>query len=211
MSGLSGPAWRTAHPWALWVLGLGSFGLGAVLSVLGAPVWFGLLPLAYLLGALGVEAAWHRRARRAGRYARWVVPSSRRWWARQGRRLGLPPLTGRLWEIHVDDTWRWPGTPREAAAAFREAYTLDMVWWINHRPPDVTLAGSTFNRLTPTEQRLITALGGTIVPGAIHPRLARIMTPRAYAALQQRLFGGVVSTTRRDDPARWCTWVLPPR
>lgn len=204
---LQAPAWRLAHPAAFaWVAAVG----------LGGLVWWAPSAVAVwglLATSLLQESRWRRAARQAGCTARWVIPSSRRWWNRRLVRLGLPsvPAGAALWEIHVQDDYRWRAdTPAAAARPFRVAYGRDMAYWLRTRPPHVAVAGSTFNRLTPDEAALIRAAGGQIAPGAVHPRLPRSMTPAAYRRLQIRLFGGVVSTTPRHDPARWTTWVVPP-
>ena len=195
------PAWRLAHPASLWV------GLGASL-LLGplAPV-----ALTALVASLVREWVWRHRATRAGCWARWVIPAPEAWWGARLAALGILLPPGPVWEMHVHDTHRWPGRwPREAADRFRAAYTADMLAWFAARPPDVTVVCTTFNRLTPAERAAIRAAGGAVVPGALHPRLAATMHPPAYARLQRRLFGGVVSTTVRHDPARWTTWMVPP-
>jgi len=204
---LQAPAWRTAHPWA--------FPLACAASVAAALVWWpvGLAGLGLIVASLAAESWWRRFAVRAGCTARWVIPTSRRWWAHRLRRLGLPPLPpGPVWEIHVQDARRWPGTtPAAAAQTFRAAYRTDMAYWLAHRPPGVSVVSSSFNRPTLAEIDQIVAAGGALAPGAIHPRLAAVMTPAAYGRLQRRMFGAVVSTTRRTDPAQWTTWVVPPR
>ena len=207
LTALQAPAWRLAHPAALgWMMAM-ELGTLAVWAPLGL-----VLSLLFV-ASLAQEFRWRRRARRAGLAARWVIPTSRRWWNRRLTRLGLPPVPpgGALWEIHVQDDHRWIApTPQEAAHQFRLAYRRDMAYWIHTRPIHVAIAGSTFNALTAEETAIILEAGGHIAAGAIHPRLARRMTPRAYRHLQTRLFGGVVSNTVRHDPTRWTTWIVPP-
>jgi hypothetical protein len=207
ISPLQAPTWRLAHPAVFWLVCAAALGLAAL--------WWpgGVALLLGVLASLGAERWYRHRALRTGHPARWVIPTSRRWWSRRLTALGVPALpSGRVWEMHVADGVRWAGAPPAAAAArFRQAYAADMRDWITARPPGVALVCSTFNRLTPEEVALIGAAGGTVASGAIHPRLPATMTPRAYRRLQRRMFGGVVSPTIRTDSARWTTWVVPPR
>lgn len=196
------PAWRLTHAARVW------WGLGV--SLLLGP----LAPVALLAltASLVREWVWRHRATRAGCRARWVVPAPEAWWGARLAALGIRLPPGPVWEMHVHDAHRWSGdSPGEAAARFRVAYTVDMLAWFAARPSHVTLVCTTFNRLTDAERAAITTAGGTVVPGALHPRLAAIMRPAAYRRLQRRLFGGIVSTTVRHDPARWTTWMVPPR
>lgn len=207
MSPWQAPAWRMAHPGVLWAVCAVACGLVALCWPLGVAL------LLSVLTSLVAEPWCRHRAFRTGHHARWVMPTSRRWWSRRLAGLNLPALPpGRVWEMHVADSVRWAGlTPVAAAVRFRRAYTTDMRDWIATRPPGVALVCSTFNRLTPEEGACIQAAGGALASGAIHPRLAAAMTPRAYRHLQHRMFGGVVSTTPRTDPTRWTTWVVPAR
>ena len=197
-----------AHPWA--------FAAGALVGVGGLLWWppLGLAVWALMAASLAQELRWRARARREGLAARWVIPTSRRWWNSRLARLGLPlvPPGNACWEIHVQDDHHWGGdTPEDAARQFRVAYCRDMAHWIASRPPGVALVGSTFNRLTPEEATVIRTAGGSITAGAVHPRLAAYMQPVVYRRLQTRLFGGVISETPRHDPTRWTTWVVPPQ
>lgn len=200
----SGP-WRVAYPVAL--------GCGLAASAGLAAVWppLGVVALGWWLAQLLAPWAWRAVARRQGFHARWVIPGPAGWWRRRLAPLGLVVPPGPVWEMHAVDSGRWAGSPPMAARAFRAAYTADMQRLVATVPPGVTVVCSTFNRLTPEERDWITAQGGTLTVGAVHPRLASVMTPRAYQALQRALFGGVVSRTRRDDPACWTTWLIPAR
>ena len=199
------PTWRVAHPcaWAVWL------GLVVGATVVWAPL--ALTVLGWLLAQLLAEAVWRVHAARRGFRAQWVIPGPARWWRPRLRALGIPLPPGPVWEMHAVDTHRWPGSPQEGAGVFRRAYTTEMYRWTSARPPTVSLVCSTFNRLRAEEVDWIRDHDGWIAARAIHPTLPRAIGPSAYARLQRRLFGGVASIARVDDPGRWTTWVLPAR
>lgn len=202
--GQSGP-WRTAHP--LWV------GAGLLAATLLVVIWppLSVGALAWWWLQFGVDRVWRYRARRQGYRARWAMPGPAWWWRRRLRALGIAVPPGPVWETHAVTDGRWPGPPSVAAHAFREALTTEMFRLTRERPVGVAVVCSTFNRFTPAERAWILAHGGAVAAGAVHPRVAQVMSPRVYEGLQMKLFGGVVSHTRRDDPTRWTTWWLPAR
>jgi hypothetical protein len=206
------PAWRLSRPPGLLPAAALACGLG-VLAGPGGAVWGGL-GLLWIGGGVGAELVARVQAARRGYRARFWVPAPASWW--RGvlrRRFGyvLPPGC-RVWELHANDAARWrAATPAAAAQAFRTAYTAETLRLLAERPPSVALVSSTFNRLRPTELAAIQAAGGTVFRGPIATGLPRRVPPAAYARLQRRLFGGVVSARRRDTLAAWTTWVVPPR
>jgi hypothetical protein len=206
------PAWRLSRPRGL----LPALAVAAGVAAFCGPVGVvgGAAVLLWIGAGLTAELAARARARRRGYRARFWVPVPAAWWRRALRqRFGytLPPCRA-VWELHADDAGRWrAATPADAARAFRAAYTAETLRLLADRPPGVALVSSTFNRLRPAEVAAITAAGGRCFPGPVDPRLPRRVPPRAYARLQRRLFGGVVSARRRDTPAAWTTWVVPPR
>jgi hypothetical protein len=150
------------------------------------------------------------KAGRHGYRARFWMPAANSWVRRRWRQLGGPPIPpGPIWEVHAQDQRRWPGSPHQAAQAYRQAYATDMMRLIAMRPQHVSLCCTTFNRLTPEEQAAIHQAGGWIRSGPLHPHLPTLFSPRNMRHIQRRMFGGLVSTTPRTNPAHWTTWVVP--
>ena len=149
-------------------------------------------------------------ARRSRTRAIWWTPAPGAWLARQ---LPTPrPLGPGVWEVHAQDARRWRGpTPREAARAYRQTYADELIALIRTRPDGVALVSSGFNRLTPEEAAAVRTARGMIWDGPLWPRLLRRYPPWMMALTQRRMFGAVVSTKDRRDPATWVTWVVPAR
>lgn len=203
--------WRHAHtPWRLAVYGAG--------VALGFTPWWpvGLMALwgAALgeLAMMGVEAGAKRAARRRGYRVLFVLPCPPRWAARRLRALGYAgPVAHRLWEMHVMDDRRWPApNADEAVRAFRQAYTAERLRWLDARPAGVGVIFTTYNRLPTEEVAALQDRGAWRAAGALHPRIARAAHRRRVRVAQQRLFGRVVSTRDRTDPATWTTVYVPP-
>jgi len=210
------PVWLLAHPWVIPAL------LAGYAVVFGAsvrwPVLSSLVLAMLLLVAWFTLGQWEYRriqteAVRCGFRARFVVVGPQRWWARQLRRLGYPyPLIGPLWEIHALHAVHWSGeTPKAAAQAFRATQVRDLQRWLAERPAGVTLLITTFNQWAPGERDLLDTVHAWAYAGPAHPRLPAYFTPRRMQTIQTQMFGAVISTTVRTDPAHWNTWVIPPR
>lgn len=202
--------WRHAHGWIypLWIaiaLVAGLFGGWVALSL----IW--LLGFCWMSWELVAQA----RAARAGFPVLYILPSPAPWVRRRLRALGYPgPVARRIWEMHVQERTRWVqpgGTAAQAVARFRAAYTADRVRWLQDRPPDRGLIITTFNRLPPTEIAALRAAGAWVGMGPLDPRIpAKAFTGRTRA-VQQRMFGAVVSTQDRTEPGGWTTIYVPPR
>lgn len=140
----------------------------------------------------------------------WWTPAPPQWLQRQ-----LPDsvsLGPSVWEVHAQDARRWHAPdPHQAARRYRQTYATEVIQVIQTRPDTVALMSSGFNRLTPAEQQAIEAAGGRIWEGPLWPRLLRRYPPWIMRATQRWMFGGVVSTKDRRDPATWVTWAVPAR
>lgn len=207
--------WRygTSLLWAVrWLAVARAIGVGAAVAAgaAGHPrislavIGLMLAPSLYFLFWPGVCA------RRHGTQAIWWTPAPPRWLARQ---LPAPvPLGPAVWEVHAQDARRWRApTPRAAARAYRQTYADELIALLQHRPDTVAVVSSGFNRLTPAERAAIQAAGGTVWDGPLWPRLLRRYPPWLMRCTQRRMFGAVVSTTDRRDPAVWVTWAVPAR
>lgn len=206
------PAWRLAHQGPLVGAAVLICGLGPTVGGPVGTVASGLFA-AWIGGGVVLELRARVHARHLGYRARFWVAACPAWWERRTRAWRPAPWpAGPVWELHANDAGRWRDrTPTAAARAFRQVYTAEMARLIRERPPTVSLACSTFNRLSPAEAALIREAGGWIGPGPVHPALPSRVRPAVYRRLQRRLFGGVVSTRPRHVPAAWTTWIIPPR
>ena len=210
--------WRHPHPWVYGVY----FGSGLLLSVIvtiGLNPWVGCALWMALATAGALAIVWRDVARwmaqRRGYQVLYVLPSPARWVSARLARLGYSgPVADRAWEMHVDEQrrWRWPDAAPEAAVRrFRAVYTADRLRWLDARPDDVALIITTFNHLPEAEMTALKAAGAWTASAPLDPRIPRVATARRQRQTQRRMFGGVVSSRDRCDPAGWTTVYVPPR
>jgi len=163
---------------------------------------------------LCAHAAWVRlsvrpRARAAGYRALLLCPEcpalARALHARVGIRMPRAPA---VFSVHVDTAWRArPGeSPADARRRFLAEYRAD--WDAVLRAAEgraAVLCLSSFNlAATPGMAGRMAAA----VPGPLFPWQPRRHGPRARAAEQIRMFGGVVSARRVDHPSAWETRIF---
>ncbi len=196
--------WRQAHPQTVWILLSITF-LGAILTG-----WFWLPALAALWIVQDIGDRYH--AKRQGYQARFWTPGAPRWIQIRLRTLQGPILPiGPIWELPAQDQHRWPGTPHNAARAYRRAYEAEMIHILATKPAKTTVCCTTFNHLTEKETQAIMQAGGWIGSGALDPHLPRLFRPRTMAAIQRRMFGEIISNKDRTRAQSWTTWVVPGR